>query len=119
MRSLGVAGFFLEVGGFESSAVVGDAFGGEGEGFDAVGATAAAGVEVEGDEDGVGDFVGVVHALLEAEVFVGGAGHADFEAALAELGGEFLGEFEGVVFFVAVAVGAAGARSRDRRGRGR
>lgn len=104
-----VAGLFTEVGGFESASVVGYAFGGEGECFDALGVTAAAGVEVEGDEDGVGVLVGEVYALLEGEILVGAAGEADLEAAFAELGGELLSEGEGMVLFAAVAVGAGGA----------
>ena len=104
-----VAGLFAEVGCFEAASVVGDAFGREGEGLDAVGATTSAGVEVEGDEDGVRILVGEVDALLEGEVFVGAAGEADLEAALAELGGELFGKAESVVFFASIAVGADGA----------
>lgn len=104
-----VTGLFAKVGGFEPASVVGDAFGGEGEGLDTVGTTAATGVKVEGDEDGVGVLVGEVDALLKGEIFVGAASEADFEAALAELGGELFSEAEGVVLFASVAVRAGGA----------
>lgn len=96
------------VTGDEAAAVVGDAGRGEGEGFDAAGG-AAAGVEVDADEDGFfGDFVGEVDALLEGEVLVGGAGHDDAEAALFEEAFDAAGEFEVVVGFGAVGVGCAG-----------
>ena len=105
-----VAGLFLKVGGFEAATVVGDSFGGEGEGLDALGASAATRVEVEGDEDGVGVLIGEVDSILKGEVFVGATSEADLEAAFAKLGGELFGKGEGVVFFAAMAVRAGGAR---------
>ena len=85
-----VAGLFAEVGSFEFETVMpATPLGAEGEGFDAVGTAATAGVEVEGDEDGVGVLVGEVDALFKGEEFVFAASEADLEAALAELGGEF------------------------------
>ncbi len=110
-RVLQVAGFFLEVGGFERAAIVGDAHRREGECFDAPGtgsSTAADGIEVDADEDGVLVFVGDVDPLLEGEEGVAITGHDDLELQFGEVVFKQACDLEIVVGFGAVAVGGAG-----------
>ena len=103
-----VAGFGGKVGVLGSAAVVGEADGGEGEGFDAVGAAATTGVEVETDEDGVSVAIRDFDTLGEGGEFVGLAGEDDVESAFFELGLEEFGDLEGEVFFMADAADGTG-----------
>lgn len=104
-----ITGLFAEVRGLEAAAIVSDSFGREGEGFDSLSTATTTRVEVERDEDRIGEFVREVDSLLQGQVLVVAASETDFEATLAKLSGKFVGEIESMIFFAAVAMRTAGA----------
>ncbi len=105
---LSVAGLFDEVRFFEGTAVVGDALGREGEGFDSPCSARSCGIEVNTDKDGVLIFVGEFDSFLQGQENIGAASHDDFKATFDKALFEEESNLEVVAFLGAEGVGRAG-----------